>query len=335
MTRGAACRLYAGTQDGLVTLQYTGSGVERVAHALDGEAVRAIAVDPDDPDRVHVGCGNGGYGLHRSDDAGRSTTTVGFTDEWVWDVTFAPDATYVGTEPPMLYVSRDGGEFEAFDAIDDLPSRPDWLFYHEPFHAGHVHGVSVHPDRPEQVFAGVEVGAAIYTRDGGRTWHETLVDADVHRVATDPDNPDRVLVGHSEGVHESRNAGRSWTDVGALRGKYVHALRFDPHDDDRVWVYASTTAEPHLEPTVDLPTSPLYRSDDRGNTWRAVGTDLPSAHSSDNVGLHPGEPGVAFYAGNRDDGGSRLFVTADAGDRWRRTDVTLPKTWRVTAGPAP
>lgn len=306
--------LYAGTEDGFRAIRVADGTFEVVARDLTGEAVRGIAVDPDDPDRAFVGCGLRGWGLHLTRDGGQTFETVGFEDRWVWEATFGPDGTlYVGTEPPMLYASRDGENFEPFAALADLPSHDDWFFFHEPFEAGHVHGVAIHPDEPERIFAGVEHGALVYTHDGGATWNESLVGYDLHRVAVDPDDPDRVLAGAGEGLFVSPDAGASFEAVEPLAGKYVHGVHFDPSNPDRVYAYVAAD-------------EPLSRSDDGGDSWQSIGADLPAARPADNLVV--GDAGTLFYAGDAGDG-SRLFVSNDAGETWTRLDGALPKVWRL------
>lgn len=314
------CVLYAGTEDGLRTVRVTDSDtIELLETGMKGQAVRAIALHPEDPSIAYVGCGLRGWGLYYTDDGGETFTSVGFEDEWVWDVTFAPDADtiYVGTEPPMLYVAHDGRSFEALSAIETLPSRSEWTFFHEPFYAGHVHGTAIHPDRPDRLFAGIEHGAFIYSYDGGDSWNEALVGYDLHRVAVDPTNPDRVFAGAGEGLFISEDAARSWSAVEALRGKYVHGIVFDPQDPDTVYVY------------VDLASSPLYRSTDQGQTWKPIAEELPAANPADPLGIHPADSETLFYAGNRPNADGQLFVSTDAGGSWEPLSLELPKVWRL------
>lgn len=319
----ASCRLYLGTEDGLRTARASPEGLAVSESGLEGNAVRAIDVAPGNPDDVFVGCGLRGWGLHRTTDGGGTFEPVGFAEEWVWGVRrhpANPHTVYVGTEPPMLYRSTDGGgTFRALDGIDDLPSRDRWTFFHEPFHAGHVHGIAVHPERPERVFAGVEHGAVVYSTDGGATWNETLVGSDVHRVAIHPDDPGRVFVATGAGLHRSDDAGGEWTRVPDLRGRYLHAIEFHP-DADRIYVYA------------DRDRMPVYRSDDGGESWEPAGEDLPAASPADTLRIHPGSPEVLFYVGDVDDG-SRVFVSDDAGASWDAFGRLLPKVWRLEVAP--
>lgn len=320
------CRLYVGTEDGLRTARLSEDGLEVRHRAVEGAAVRALAVHPEDPDDVFVGCGLRGWGLHHTTDGGATVEQVGFDDEWVWGAARHPvdhETVYVGTEPPMLYVSTDDGEtFAACEGLDDLPSRPEWTFFHEPFYAGHVHGIAVDPDRPERVLAGVEHGALVASPDGGETWTEALVGRDVHRVAVDPTEPDRVFAATGSGLFRSVDGGDGWRRLPGLAGEYLHAVAFAP-DRGRMYVYAASED------------CPVHASDDGGDTWTPVGEGLPPARPADTLRLHPVDPDVLLYAGDVDDGGSRLFVSPDAGATWRRIDHRLPKVWRLAVVPQP
>lgn len=319
------CFLYLGTADGIRAGRLLDGRLDVLDRSIDGNVVRDVAVHPADPTDAFVGCGLRGWGLYHTDDAGTSVDQVGFDDRWVWGVTrhpTDPETIYVGTEPPMLYRSTDNGStFEPFDGISALPSRSRWTFFHDPFNEGHVHGIALHPDRPERIFAGIEHGALIYTHDGGETWNDTLIGSDVHRVAVDPSDPDHVLAATGSGLYRSFDAGREWGQTRDLRSTYLHTIVFDSDFPDRLYAYA------------DRDHDPILTSGDNGDTWSALGDGLPAASPADNLRRHPTDPETLVYAGDTAEGTSRLFVSTDTGETWNRIETALPKVWRVETTP--
>jgi photosystem II stability/assembly factor-like uncharacterized protein len=311
----------AGTADGLRVIHIDSWGAASVVtEGLHGNAVRGVAVDPSCDRTVYVACGLRGWGLHVTRDAGRTFESLGFEDEWVWDVVVDQnnsDRLLIGTEPPALYESVDGGAtFTALAGIHDVESRERWTFFHAPFHAGHLHGIAITPERPERIIVGVEHGGLLVSKDHGASWQDVMPGADLHRVSIDPADPDRVYAGAGHGLFVSEDGGQTWSPVDGLRGRYVHGIQIDPRDSDRVYVY------------VDSSHCPIHRTLDGGDTWENVGAGLPASRPADPIRLHPDEPDILVYAGDSDNG-SYLYLSRDRGDRWERTDLELPKVWRM------
>jgi photosystem II stability/assembly factor-like uncharacterized protein len=101
--------------------------------------------------------------------------------------------------------------------------------------------------------------------EGGDGWtvELSLVGSGAQCLAVDPQDPDRVYAGLREGgVRRTEDGGRTWVDS-KLPDPGVFSLAVSAADGA---VYAGT------EP------SRLFRSDDRGESWRAVDTllELPS-----------------------------------------------------------
>lgn len=328
MSTDEGCILYLGTEDGLYVARLDSGEVEVLNQVAEGNAVRDISVDEDDPTDVFVGCGLRGWGLHYADDVTAETEQVGFEDRWVWGVTRHPhdsETVFVGTEPPALYVSRDGGAtFASFDGIESLASRPDWTFFHEPFYDGHIHGIAIHPEQPERIVAGVEHGALVYTEDAGETWQEALVGADVHRVATNPTDADHVLVATGSGLYQSFDGATTWERTPDLDGYYLHTVHFAGDDSESIYVYADRDGDP------------LYRSADGGELWQAVGDGfgLPAARPADVLRSHPQDRERLIYVGDTGEGTSEIFLSTNAGGTWSRLGVSFPKVWRLEVASA-
>lgn len=220
-------------------------------------------------------------GLYRSVDGGRTWAGLDVPRTEVDSVVASPDGTrlYAGTCPAHVYVSTDRGvTWDELTGFRDLPSRREWSV---PRHGSraHVRSLGVHPDAPERLVAGVEVGGVHVSDDGGRTWSERRtglesgrrdgLQYDVHHCLVV--GAEEYVVACGGGLYRTRDAGRSWTllETGPerpyFRASFVHR--------DRLYA-AAQTLPPTLpgeagvsEREVD---AVLLESSDGGDTFRAV-----------------------------------------------------------------
>ncbi|UHQ98287.1 glycosyl hydrolase (plasmid) [Natrinema zhouii] len=152
-------------------------------------------------------------GLYRSMDDGRTWEDLGVPQEEVYSVVASPDGErlYAGTHPAHLYVSTDSGEtWNELEGFQDLPSRDQW---HTPRHRNeaHVRSLGVHPETPDRMITGVEVGGVHISEDQGETWTERRdgVHDDVHHVLVL--GADEYIASCGDGLYRTRDAGQSWT----------------------------------------------------------------------------------------------------------------------------
>jgi photosystem II stability/assembly factor-like uncharacterized protein len=152
-------------------------------------------------------------GLYRSADDGTSWENLGVPREEVFSVVMAPngDRLYAGTHPAHLYVSTDDGDtWDELEGFQDLPSRDEW---HTPRHRNeaHIRSLGVHPDTPERVIAGVEVGGIHVSDDSGETWTERRdgLQDDVHHVLVL--DAEEYVASCGGGLYRTQDSGESWT----------------------------------------------------------------------------------------------------------------------------
>lgn len=320
MVHDSILHLYIGTCDGIQIGKLSNGSFNEIGSNIQGNAVRDIAVHPENPLDVFIGCGLRGWGLYHTEDGGKSVDSIGFMDQWVWGVSrhpLNPEKIFVGTEPPMIYVSSDNGiTFEPFEKISSLPSKERWMFFHDPFHEGHIHGITIHPEEPERVFAGVEHGALIYSHDNGKSWHEALIGSDVHRLAIHPEDADHIFTATGAGLYQSLNAGKDWEIIPDLQGKYLHSIEFDFNDSSTMYAYSDGN-------------TPIFKSQSNGQSWTALNSELPPAQPADNLRVDPSSPQTIVYAGDIDNQSSQLFISTNGGENWEKVGDPFPKIWRL------
>ncbi len=248
-------RIAVGTSDGV--WEATESGI--VQRALAGERVTHVACSSDTilaavpKDGVYLGD-------RRIFEGDARSCAIG------------PDgALWAGVEPAMLFRSDDGGaSWSRSDAIDKLPTRSKWTFPPPP-HQPHVLSIDFLPDDPDTVLAGVEVGGALLSSDGGDTWSEINqgIYVDVHSLRPDPTARGALYAVTGRGFYASEDGGRSWARrMEGMGNGYTIGMHVRPGHAHEVLV-TSGDRPPGLN-------GRIYHSIDAGQSWvELTGRGLP------------------------------------------------------------
>jgi hypothetical protein len=202
-------RLYAATGDAVAQLDSLNGETVAVSLNLEGRGVMCVAVDPHDPRRIFAGTFD--RGVYRSRDGGDVWESVGsgMADARVLSIAISPcdrvegqSVVYAGTEPSMLFRSQDDGDtWQPSPALTELPSVPTWSFPPRPY-THHVRWIALHSTDPAIIYAGIELGGVMITRDGGATWEDRKQGSqhDAHAIATHPAAPDSIYEAAGGGV---------------------------------------------------------------------------------------------------------------------------------------
>jgi photosystem II stability/assembly factor-like uncharacterized protein len=307
MATNGATRIFAGAGhgEGNTRGKYRGGlyrrspgdgGWEAVKNGLpEGVEVRAIAVHPRDSSVIFAGTQDGPY---RSTDGGNRWERLDFPDRNVVIWTLAvhptrPRIVYAGAAPVALYRSEDGG-----DTWRKVPRAVSPAHCERSGFDTRTIRITFDPNAPDDVYAALEVSGVIASRDAGETWSDLSASL-IELANAHPHLQSSVggrHCGHCEGMLDSHALAIS----AAAPGTAFLAIRMG-----------------------------LFRSDDRGATWRD--TDIgrfssPLKYCRDVI-VSPHDPRVMYAALSQ-----AAFSTA--GSLYRSDDVA--RTWqRIDHGVKP
>lgn len=237
------------------------------------------------------------------------------------------------SDPNTLLVGTEKGVFVSHDGASNwtclLPSE----------NRVQVWSLWVAPQRPELVLAGTCPSMIFRSEDGGRSWAQaaTTMTQDCPRIMQtrvtcvlgDPDDVDHFWAGvEIDGLHESRDGGRSWQPLGTgLSSRDIHALALVPGDSRARTLLAATNND-------------LNRSGDDGRTWQPleIGKVLPWSYCRA-LAQPVGRPRTVFLGhGDGPPGWSGIVARSlDGGQTWEparmpgRANSTL---WSFAVHPA-
>jgi photosystem II stability/assembly factor-like uncharacterized protein len=321
--------LMVGMQDSLLVLESSNTGWNSWESLIETNP-QSVAFDPLNSGRAY--CATFGNGLWRTDDNGRTWENIGK------DVISIPNVmsvavsslkrgkesnkVYAGTEPSTFYTSYDGGDsWERMKSLNDLPSSKSWSFPPRPW-THHVRWIEPDANNPDYVFAAIEAGALVQSRDGGKTWIDRTEQGpyDTHTLVTHSKAPKRLYSSAGDGYYESFDYGETWTrPVRGLRHQYLFGIAVDSSNPEVVIVSASSG--PSRSYVAENAETFVYRKDADGNRWKTVTDGLPKARGSTAMSFAsnaktPGE----FYGVNN----HGLFHSTDAGISWKKLDTLWP-----------
>jgi photosystem II stability/assembly factor-like uncharacterized protein len=270
-------------------------------------------------------------GLLVSDDGGADWREAGsgISESRVLSVAVSPSlqaggvsAAYAGTEPSNLYRSEDGGRsWQLLRALRELPSEPHWSFPPRPW-THHVRTIALHPNDPDWLAVGIELGGVMRSLDGGSSWidHNPQAHSDAHQLLTHPRAPDRLYEAAGQGIARSEDRGGTWKHFDhGLDRHYAWAQAVDPDNPD-LW-YVSVSRSPFAAHGDGDGQAHLWRS--HGDGWTAIdgwGDSTKLRRMPYALATIPGRANL-LLVGLR---GGTILLTEDRGESWSALPLTLP-----------
>lgn len=286
--------------------------------------VRALAIRPDDPSIVFAGTDKGVY---RSKDRGDSWETLSnpAPGNEVWSLSIHPDNPDVilaGYDPCSISRSQDGGD--TWKMMDTSAVVYPFITTYMPPTAKRVIGMAFDPSNTQDIYAAVEVGGLLASRDGGDTWI-SMIDGpyiknntlDLHQVEVSSAAPGTVHIATQTAMFRSRDKGARWEHVQVEEmfpgGSYCRDLKVAP--DDPKTIYLAAGAGGGAAPADVVQEGALFRSRDVGETWDRLdlGETVPGRMMA--IAIDQAAPDhiyCAAYSGE-------VYSSLDGGNKWSKS----------------
>lgn len=260
----------------------------------------------------------------------------------IWKLHAVGDVLYAGVSEAGIFRSDDRGKsWQALPGIDAHPARDGW----GPGFGGLcAHSILTDARDPQRIWVGISSAGLFRSEDGGETFHSADEGVSsggegwcVHSVAHDPENADVIYRQDHRGVYRTDNGGGTWQPIESglpesvlgdeHRCTFGFAIDVDKRTDSVfvVPIENDSCRFPHDGRLA------VYRTQDRGASWRAFDAGLPAdcytnvlrgAMSTDDA-----DP-CGVYFGTT---GGSLFGSADRGETWKPLVTDLPKVLSVEA----
>ncbi|MGH6966250.1 MAG: WD40/YVTN/BNR-like repeat-containing protein [Phenylobacterium sp.] len=265
-----------------------------------------------------------------------------------------PGVWWVGTSPPGLFRSADGGNtWEGVGGLNDHPMYLDWF---PPDSAATPDGailnqVVIDPRDARHMYLASCSAGVVETLDQGKTWRtlnqnvETAFlpesfpeyGQDAHFIALAPTDPDRLWQQNHCGIYRLDRPAERWERIGNAMPREVGDIGFTitphPRCADTAWVFPmdGTDVWPRTSPGGK---PAVYRTRDAGASWERQDTGFPTEQGWFTVKRQAfcadwGDP-LGLYLGTT---GGELWMSGDDGESWRQITAHLPEIYSVRAAP--
>lgn len=265
-----------------------------------GGDVRALVVDPHDPDRFYFGTLDGQ--VYTSTDGGKRWQLLHnfgkprmFVDHIIVD-SRNPKTLYVGGHRHDVA----GGFFKSTDGGVTWRENPQ-------LKDQAVHSIAQSESNPDTLIAGTYT-TIFRSEDSGETWKQLPTAGftglhHVESVAIDPRTANTIYAGTFYLPYKSEDGGKTWRVIknGMIDDSDIFAIDIDPRDANHIIASAC---------------SGIYESKNAGESWRKVQGIPSQSRRTRSILQHPSVPGIVFA------GTTEGF--------WRSDKGGDPDSWMVT-----
>ncbi|HEX9983602.1 MAG TPA: hypothetical protein VGF69_10080 [Thermoanaerobaculia bacterium] len=256
--------------------------------------VESLAIDPRSRDRIFVGTWRQGW---RTDNGGKTWTHI--ANGMVLDTDMF-SITIDEKNPDNMWVATCGWVYNTKNS-GDL-----WTRYRDGFNNRRIHDVKIDPCNPDTVYAG-SVAGLYRSEDQGKSWYvvsdEGLV---INSIVLHPQRPNRIILAvEGDGVYISNDRGKTLKRYAdGLHNLRITTVVPDPLKKDRVYAAVAFGGQ----------ASGIYSSNDAGATWEKMSSSSLPEVLSLTVSPEP-DAEVRFFAGTE-----KGFFWSNDGKEWTQAE---------------
>ncbi len=330
-------QILVGTKQGVVVLEHLGDSQWRRVHtSLTDWFISSLIIEPES-ETIFAGAFFGPVFASRDGGETWDRRSNGLTVEDVYSLASVNDKgkvrLYAGTEPAHLFTSDDlGFHWRELPALRSVPSAPKWSFPAPP-HIAHTKFITFAPDEPSTLYACIEQGALLISRDSGESWAELntvglLADQnrpvehfyDIHKAIIDPRDPKRIYVSGGAGLYVTSDGGghwERWNSPDWSPDVYPDGFVLHPGRPDTMFVSAAehNPARWRDSETPGYSGSRIFRSTDGARTWETLGHGLPDRMRHEVGALCLEDWGQSFSVFAATTSGE-VYCSDNGGDHW-------------------
>lgn len=315
-----------------------GKGIGRAVRSADNSwkveflhpkiDVRCLVLDQSNGNLVYAG--TQGDGLLRSTDQGSNWQPAGLAGKIVKSIAISshdPQTIYAGIKPARIYKTTDGGmSWSELRSFRKIPGSWWWFSPAETPIQAYVQAITISPDDPANLLAGIEFGAVLRSSDAGESWSKHLKGSlrDCHSLEYHQNygNWAYEAGGTGGGVSISRDGGVSWEKhTEGLDRRYGWAIAADADRPDLI--YASLSPGPGKAHSNNNAQAIIFRSV-AGDPWQKLSGGLPQPLNHMPYALLTDSPGHIYAGLSNGD----VWYSSDHGDSWIQLAFNLARISR-------